>query len=183
MVPRRTVVAAGGLVIAGLGIGFAKAAASPVLEIRMKSDAEGSRVWFDPVGLLVNPGATIRWILDANVHTATAYHPANDGHSLRIPEAARPWDSGLIDNPGDRFETTLTAEGVYDYFCAPHEMHGMVGRIIVGRPVGPGALPFDYFKRDPKKAAWKAVPDAARSAFPDIAEIMKKRIVSRVNGS
>ncbi len=182
MIARRTVVAAGGLLIAGLATGFARATATPVVEIRMKSDAEGSRVWFDPVGLLVNPGTTIRWILDANVHTATAYHPANDDHSLRIPEAARPWDSGFVVNPGDRFETTLAVEGVYDYFCAPHEMHGMVGRIIVGRPIGPGALPFDYFKRDPRKAAWKAVPDAARAAFPAIEEIMAKRIVSRTIG-
>ena len=38
----------------------------------------------------------------------------------------------------------LTVEGVYDYFCAPHEMAGMVGRIIVGRP---GAQPFDDYRR------------------------------------
>jgi hypothetical protein len=29
--------------------------------------------------------------------------------------------------------------------ATPHEMAGMVGRIIVGNPGGPGLLPFDYF--------------------------------------
>ena len=47
-------------------------------------------VWFDPVGLLIQPGQTVRWTnKDAgNSHTATAYHPANDGHPLRIPAGA-----------------------------------------------------------------------------------------------
>ena len=105
----------------------------------MKSDTEGSDVWFDPIGVWVEPGQTVRWIVDANVHTTTAYHPKNDGHSLRIPEGATPWDSGFLVNPGDRYDVTLTVPGVYDYFCQPHEAAGMVGRIVVGKPGGPGA--------------------------------------------
>ena len=29
---------------------------------------------------------------------------------------------------------TFTVEGVYDYYCVPHEHAGMVGRIVVGTP-------------------------------------------------
>ncbi len=29
---------------------------------------------------------------------------------------------------------TLTVPGVYDYFCIPHEMAGMLGRIVVASP-------------------------------------------------
>ena len=44
-------------------------------EIAMRSDTAGSTVWFDPIGVLVAPGATIRWVVKENVHTTTAYHP------------------------------------------------------------------------------------------------------------
>jgi plastocyanin len=131
----------------GLAVG-----AENVVEIRLRSDPLGTKVWFDPIGILIEPGQTVRWVNEANVHTSTAYHPANDGHALRIPEAAAPWDSGYLVEPGDRFEVTLAVPGVYDYFCAPHEMAGMVGRIIVGRPGGPGTLPFDYFQGDRRRA-------------------------------
>src|SRR5205085_2886326 len=85
------------------------------------------------------------------------WHLANDSHSLRIPTSAQPWASDYLVDPGDRFEVVLTVPGVYDYFCTPHEMAGMVGRIIVGQPSGPGTLPFDYFKGDASKASWKEV--------------------------
>jgi len=72
----------------------------------------------------------------------------------------------------------LTVPGVYDYFCTPHEMAGMVGRIIVGQPSGPGTLPFDYFKGDAAKASWKEVPQPARDRFPPVEQIMSKKIVT-----
>lgn len=167
-------------------LGFA-AAAFPVIghsagarkavEIRMWGSQDGSKVGFDPIGIFIEPGQTIRWILDSSVHTTTAYHPNNSKHSLRIPKAAVPWDSGYLVNPGEHFDITLTVEGVYDYYCLPHEMAGMVGRIIVGHPKGPGTLPFDYFVNNPKAAQWLPVPAAAAHAFPDIVQIMDKRII------
>ena len=134
-------------------------------------------MWFDPIGVLIEPGHTVRWVNEANVHTSTAYHPANHRHPLRIPEAAEPWDSGYLVKPGDSFQITLTVPGVYDYFCAPHEMAGMVGRIIVGQPSGPGTSPFDYFEGDPAAQDWQAVPQAAQAAFPPIQAITKERLV------
>ena len=93
----------------------------------MRSDPEGAHVGFDPIGLRVMPGTVVRWVVEGNVHTATAYHPVNGGHPLRIPEQAEPWDSDYLVEPGQAFEVMLTAEGVYDYFCTPHEVAGMVG--------------------------------------------------------
>ena len=176
---RRAVLRAGGLLLAGLAAPAAlrPVRASGVVEIRLRSDTLGTKVWFDPIGLLVEPGQTVRWVNELNVHTSTAYHPANDGHALRIPEAAEPWDSGYLVEPGDRFEVTLTVPGVYDYFCAPHEVAGMVGRIIVGQPGGPGTLPFDYFEGDPAASDWRPVPKAAQAAFPPIEAIVKERVV------
>lgn len=164
--------AGGGLVVAAAAGPPGRAAA--VFEIRMRSDPNGGVVGFDPVGALLQPGQVVRWICEANVHTATAYSPKNDNHSLRIPAAAQPWDSGFL-MPGQKFEITLTAEGVYDYFCAPHEAAGMVGRLIVGKPAGPGTMPFDYFVAEGKH--WQPVPPAARQAFPPIAEVIRRKVV------
>ena len=132
----------------------------------MRSDPEGARVGFDPIGVRVSPGARVRWVIEANVHTTTAYHPANGGRPLRIPQGAAPWDSGYLVEPGEAFEITLTVEGVYDYFCAPHEAAGMVGRIVVGRPAGPGVRP-----------PGDGVPPLARRAFPSVERIMDEEIV------
>ncbi|HVO65716.1 MAG TPA: plastocyanin/azurin family copper-binding protein [Syntrophales bacterium] len=154
-----------------------KTHASGFVEIRMRSDQSGANVWFDPIGVYINPGQTIRWIVEANVHTTTAYHPRNDNHSLRIPENATPWNSGYLVNPGQHFDIKLEIEGVYDYYCIPHEMAGMVGRIIVGKPAGPGALTFDYYKGRPGTANWQPVPEAAQKSFPSIERIMKEKIV------
>ena len=175
---------AGGLALAGLaGLPVpaprrARAAGGTV-EIVMRSDPLGTKVGFDPIGVLIEPGQTVRWVNDGNnVHTSTAYHPANGGRSLRIPEGAEPWDSGYLVNAGDAFEVTLAVEGVYDYLCTPHEIAGMVGRIVVGRPgTGPGTLPFDYFLNDPAARTWQPVPPAAQAAFPPIDAIVRQRTV------
>ncbi len=187
MKTRREFLIAAGLALGGLGLmdfglllpaGISRAdSPSGVVRIRMRSDATGARVWFDPIGIYLDPGQTVQWVVEENVHTTTAYHPRNDNHSLRIPEKAVPWDSGYLVNPGDRFAVTLAVEGVYDYYCIPHEMAGMVGRIIVGKPAGPGSMPFDYYRGRPGTGNWKPVPEAAQKAFPSIERIMREKIV------
>jgi plastocyanin len=156
-----------------LRAGPAQAQEKEKVTIRMRSDADGSHVGFDPVGLLIQPGRTVRFLCEANYHTTTAYHPANGNHSLRIPRGAQPWSSDVL-QPGEEFEVTLTVPGVYDYFCAPHEEAGMVGRLIVGQPTGPGSQPFDWFKGRSEGRGWLPVPQAARAVFPPIAEIMRR---------
>ena len=178
MMTRRTLLTAGGLALAGLAVRRVVRAAPPV-EIRMRATERGEEVCFDPIGVHVERGATVRWIVDHDVHTTAAYHPANDRHSLRIPEAAQPWDSGFLTQKGAHFDVTFTVEGVYDYYCMPHEEAGMVGRIVVGKPSGPGALAFDYFKGRSGTEGWKPVPLAAQQAFPSVSTIMAQRIVRR----
>jgi len=172
MIGRRAFLGTGGLLLAGFSKPLPSWGQASVAAIEMKSTLDGGRVWFDPIGLLVKPGTAVRWLNRANVHTATAYHPDNGDRSLRIPKKAKPWDSGYLVNPGDSFEVLLSEPGVYDYYCLPHEHAGMVGRIIVGSPGGPGAKPFDYFAGDAAAAAWREVPQAARKTFPSVARIM-----------
>lgn len=139
--------------------------------VEMKGSPRGERVAFVPVGLAVAPGATIRFVnRDAgNSHTATAYHPNILDRPRRIPDAAKPWDSGLL-LPDEEFEVTLTAPGVYDLYCQPHEHAGMVARIVVGRP-----------DRDP---GWQGpaldagdLPEAALAAFPPVDAILGRGAV------
>ena len=118
-----------------LATGLRPALAGADVQITMNGTQDGARVWFEPVGLHVPPGTVIRWINrdGGNSHSSTAYHPENDGHPLRIPDRAKPWNSDWL-LPGQHFEVMLSIEGVYDYFCQPHELAGMAGRIVVGTP-------------------------------------------------
>lgn len=98
---------------------------------------------FFPDRLRIKPGDKVTWVLQSSGHTATAYHPKNFNlYQARIPEGADPWDSGLLTQKGANFSLTFKDEGVYNYFCRPHESIGMVGVIVVGKPIyGPGLAP------------------------------------------
>lgn len=152
-------------------------ATAATIEVKLMQTPAG-RTYFDPAGVHIAPGDTVRWVQINGFHSITAYHPSNDNHELRIPASAQPWDSDILlaDFPkrGATFEHAFTVPGVYDYFCKPHEMAGMVGRIVVGDPGdGPATKPFGYAP----SAHWKLVPEAARKAFPSVAEIMQKGTV------
>ena len=167
MLNRRKAIGMGGGFFAALALPAFPASAEAVAEIVMGGRVGGSHVWFDPVGLLVQPGQMVRWINrdPGNAHTATAYHPANSGKPNRIPPGAQPWDSGYL-LPDESFSVKLTVPGVYDYFCITHEQAGMVGRIIVGAP------PTDGWQS--ASAADDGLPQAALQAFPAVEEIMAK---------
>jgi plastocyanin len=168
MLTRRAFAAAGGSVLAGLLLPQALSARS-VAEIAMRGNADGSKVWFDPIGLLIQPGHVVRWVNKdpGNAHTSTAFHPANE-RPLRIPESVASWDSGYL-LPEESFEMRFTVEGVYDYFCVPHEHAGMVGRIVVA---GPDSLA--VFEAAPPSPD---LPEAILRAFPAVARIVRDGVV------
>lgn len=147
------------------------AGAAEIVDIEMGGRNKGAHVWFDPVGLLIKPGQTIRWTNrdDGNSHTATAYHPDLYDRARRIPQRAKPWDTGFL-LPGETFSVRFTEPGVYDYYCIPHEGAGMVGRIIVGVPLEEewlGSVP------------GTDLPEAALNAFPSIEQIMSEQFVRK----
>jgi plastocyanin len=94
---------------------------------------EGSGQHYGPHVVWIESGGTVTWELESGTHDVTAYHPDND-KLLRIPEAADSWSTELLSDHGTTFERTFETEGVYDYFCTPHEAVGMVGTVIVGEP-------------------------------------------------
>lgn len=161
---RRSLLRIGGGFLAGLPFGAVRVWGAEPVDITMSGNADGSRVWFEPIGLLLQPGQTVRWTNKdpGNVHTSTAYHPENDGHGLRIPAAAEPWNSDYL-LPDQSFSLVLTVPGVYDYFCVPHEHAGMVGRIVVADRSRPVAEP-----------AAGGIPDVAEKALPSVESIVRE---------
>jgi plastocyanin len=139
----------------------------------MQGRADGSHVWFDPAGLHIEPGRTVRWTNRdrGNSHTVTSYHPDIFERPLRIPAGVKGWDSDYL-LPGETFSMRFDEEGVYDYYCVPHEHAGMVGRIVVGNPpvveaaaeATPGLTP---------------LPEVALNGFPPVEEIIAKGVVRR----
>ncbi len=86
--------------------------------------------YFDPVGLHVSGGDIVQFTFDSPDHTVTAYHEAI-GFQTRVPEEAPPFSSPIAPLDGAwlyRFDH----EGVYDLYCGPHHVLGMVMRVVVG---------------------------------------------------
>jgi len=173
---RRRFVEGGGVLLAALAARPAVAGNAEPVEILMEGNDDGSHVWYDPVGIHIQPRQTVRWTNrdPGNSHTATAYHPAISNRPRRIPAGAEPWDSDYI-LPGESFSVTLTEEGVYDFYCVPHEHAGMVGRIVVGSPKS-----VDWMADAQADGDLEALPDVALKAFPSVEEIIRDGTVRRV---
>lgn len=166
---RRRMLEAGGGILAAL---LARTAAASPIEIVMQGKTDGSHVWFDPVGLHLRPGQTVRWINRdrGNSHTVTSYHPEIFERPLRIPAKAKPWNSDYL-LPDETFSLRFDEEGVYDYYCVPHEHAGMVGRVVVGDPSAVEAAA--------ATAALTPLPKAALDGFPSVEDIVAKGTVRR----
>jgi plastocyanin len=131
--------------------------------------------YYNPAGLYIDAGQSVQWI-GLGGQTVTAFHPSADNHELRIPEAAKPFDSRkAARGEGGSFTWTFDVEGTYDYYCEPNEPLGMVGRIVVGKPGGPAENPPGYGNREGRAVMY---PDAARLLNylkPD--EIVRKKSI------
>jgi pseudoazurin len=78
---------------------------------------------FNPDVIYVQPGDTVSFVNMAS-------HDAKSVEGL-IPEGAQHFDSGIGNNLTVKFDI----EGTYAYVCVPHLGFGMVGVIVVGKPV------------------------------------------------
>ena len=172
MTTRRRVLEAGGGLVAVLVAGPAAATEGAIVDIVMQGKADGSHVWFEPKGVHVLPGQSVRWTNrdPGNSHTTTAYHPQMFNRPRRIPAAAKPWDSGYL-LPNETFSYVFSVEGVYDFYCVPHEHAGMVGRIVVG-----SSPPLESTS-SALEAELVPLPDVALKGFPSVEDILAKGIV------
>ena len=107
--------------------------------IRPREDRPIPEFFFEPTGLAIEPGETVRFTLTTPHHSVTAFHPAM-GIAQRVPDNVPPFSSPVL--PVQAYWLyTFEEEGVYDYHCGPHEVFGHVGRVVAGEAVGPGAEP------------------------------------------
>lgn len=98
------------------------------LTVKILGTAEDAR--FEPAVVQIQPGDVIRFEVEEGLHTVTAYHPDNR-RPMRMPEEAEAFDSGPL-TAGQSWMLKIEKEGVYDYFCLPHERIGHAGRILSG---------------------------------------------------
>ena len=59
----------------------------------------GGIYYYDPAGLYVEIGQTVRWA-GVGRRGVTAFHPSFDNQELRIPERAKPFDSRTMGSGG-----------------------------------------------------------------------------------
>lgn len=132
------------LLALGLLGGLASAQTTHEVQLMFAEGEMGPpQFYFEPVGLFIQPGDTVRFVAASPHHTVTAYHGAHV-KPQRVPEGVEPFSSPVIP-AGQAWEYTFTVPGTYDLWCAPHEMFGMVMRIVVGEPGGPAEAPVTDF--------------------------------------
>ncbi|TIL83889.1 MAG: hypothetical protein E5Y68_03535, partial [Mesorhizobium sp.] len=70
---RREILGAGGGLAAALSLSSLAVLGGEMIEVKMQGRDDGSHVWFDPIGILIKPGQTIRWtnLNPGNSHTTT----------------------------------------------------------------------------------------------------------------
>lgn len=140
----------------------------PSATAEVSLQTEGDQHHFAPHMVWIEPGGTVTWVSESGQHDAVAYHPDNGDKPLRIPEGAESWDSGLLTAEGETFSHTFETEGVYDYFCTPHEAVGMVGTVIVGEPDAHGQPALE----EPQES----LPDGARTELEELGQSVNEAL-------
>lgn len=127
--------------------------------------------YFEPTGLYIEPGDTIRFIADSPHHTVTALHEQHGYPFSRVPEGVGPLSSPVIP-VGQTWEYTFETAGVYDLLCIPHELFGMSIRVVVGEATGPGAQPVpEEFVGQLSSATLLAAPALAPEQIMEVGSV------------
>jgi plastocyanin len=89
-------------------------------------------LYMNPDSVLVNPGDSVRWVLDAGLHTTTSK-----------PASAKMWNSGILGGAGFTLQFTLAdGPGPFPYQCDVHP-GSMDGVVYMNAPaVPPTLIPF-----------------------------------------
>lgn len=113
--------------------GHSEAIGEPVEDADVSMATMEGGQHFEPHIIRLKKGGSVTWTLESGSHSTTSYSSENDEPQL-IPDGAAAWDSGLVSEEGATFEHTFETEGVYHYYCTPHETMGMIGSVVVGQP-------------------------------------------------
>ncbi|WP_277556054.1 halocyanin domain-containing protein [Halobaculum limi] len=86
----------------------------------------GGPYGFGPASVRVDPGTTVTWEWNGQ------------GGSHNVVAENGSFESELVAEAGHTFSHTFESEGVYTYYCQPHEALGMKGAVVVGNVGGGG---------------------------------------------
>lgn len=91
-----------------------------------------SALRFSPEHIQIRVGDTVEFVNSSQgTHTVTADPSlAKEEADVILPKGATPFNSGAI-APGKTFTHTFSVPGLYQYFCRPHELMGMLGQVEV----------------------------------------------------
>lgn len=105
-------------------------------EVRSVSHRNYESMFFDPHFLRAQPGDSVSFLV-----TDFDHQP----QSVFVPEGADRWKA----ERGKSITVKLSQEGLYIYDCAYHNVMGMAGVILVGRPLNSeeARLFFEQYKK------------------------------------
>jgi plastocyanin len=86
---------------------------------------------FNPRNVTIPAGETIKWSWEDGIHTTT------NGTGSGDPQSGTLWNEPITAS-NQTFSYTFTEQGVFPYYCIPHEFFDMKGTITVEAPVGIG---------------------------------------------
>lgn len=104
--------------------GLTEHAEAATVEVRMLSHAPTGGRGFDPAIVHIHSGDTVHFVA------------ADPGHNVQsiagmAPEGAAPFNGPM----GHDLSVTFSKPGLYGYKCLPHYWMGMVGLVVVDKPV------------------------------------------------
>ena len=118
-----------------LSLGIVFAQTTHEVEMIIAGGPDGTEFYFEPVGLHIQAGDTVRFLGVSPHHNVVAYH-GQHGKEHRVPEGVPPFSSPIVPVT-ESWEYTFDIEGTYDLWCGPHEAWGMAMRVVVGEAGGP----------------------------------------------
>lgn len=128
-------------IIACIGISSAGNAAEHV--VKVVTDYENMRMYFDPMHITIDPDDTVTWVnQDDEDHNMVTFP---DGY----PKAGKGFESPYLTKKDEKWSHTFTIPGTYDYHCIPHLFMGMRGTVTVGW----ASAPEDYHVPTPEEVA------------------------------
>jgi halocyanin-like protein len=90
--------------------------------ISVGAEGNGGGFAFDPPAVHVDAGTTVVW----------EWTGQGGGHNV-VSDGDGPLDSGSpVAAEGTTYEYTFEEDGIYNYYCSPHEGLGMKGSVVVG---------------------------------------------------
>lgn len=87
-------------------------------------------VSFMPANVTIKVGQKVRWVMAAGMHTVTSGTACTADGKFCNP-ADTSCAGAPVMGPGATYERTFATAGDFPYFCAPHCLAGMTGKVTV----------------------------------------------------